>query len=58
MKVAKPHVIRTDLGHGLSTVVPYGVSADPSAFARRLSAKLAKLARASRERKQRAAKAR
>jgi hypothetical protein len=41
----KPHVIRNELGDGLSTLVPYGVSADVSAAARRLEAELERLSR-------------
>jgi hypothetical protein len=41
----KPRVLRSDIGNGIETLVPYGVSADVTAYARRLKAALAKVAR-------------
>ena len=40
-----PKIIQTDMGNGLTTLVPYGVSVDVSADLRRLSAYYSKLAR-------------
>jgi hypothetical protein len=40
-----PHVIRTEMGDGLRTLVPWGVTVDVSRAARRLHARLAELAR-------------
>ena len=40
-----PKIIRTDLGNGLTTLVPYGISADVSADAQKLSNYVSKLAR-------------
>ena len=39
----KPRIIRTEIGEGISTLVPYGVSADVSDFQRRLSARISRL---------------
>jgi hypothetical protein len=40
-----PKIIRTDMGNGLTTLVPYGISVDVSDEARRLSTYYSKLAR-------------
>jgi hypothetical protein len=41
-----PKIIRTDMGNGLTTLVPYGISVDVSADAQKLSNYVSKLARA------------
>ena len=41
----KPRVIRSDVGDGLTTLVPFGISVDVSQATRRLSAGYARLAR-------------
>ncbi len=45
-----PRIIRSDVGDGLSTLVPYGISVDVSDAARRLNAHYAKLAKAYKDR--------
>jgi hypothetical protein len=49
-----PKVIQSDLGNGLTTLAPYGISVDVSDEVRRLSAQYSKLARAFRARHKRA----
>jgi hypothetical protein len=51
-----PKIIRTDMGNGLTTLVPYGISADVSVEARQLSNYYSKLARSYKARHHRRAK--
>jgi hypothetical protein len=51
-----PKVIRSDLGNGLETLAPYGISADMSDELRRLNAQYSKLARAYKHRSSKRAK--
>ena len=44
-KPVKPHIIKTEIGDGICTVVPYGISVDVSDAARRLSVRLGRLRR-------------
>jgi hypothetical protein len=48
--VKGPRIIRTEIGEGLTTLVPYGVSIDVSEAARRLNAQFARLAKAYKDR--------
>ena len=43
--MGNPKIIRTDMGNGLTTLVPYGISVDVSADAQKLSNYVSKLAR-------------
>ena len=51
-----PKIIRTDMGNGLTTLVPYGISVDVSDEARRLNTFYSKLARTFKGRTHRRAK--
>jgi len=51
-----PKIIRTDMGNGLTTLVPYGISADVSDDARQLSNFYSKLARSFKGRQHRRTK--
>ena len=51
-----PKIIRTDMGNGLTTLVPYGISADVSDDAQKLSNYYSKLARSFKGRQHRRAK--
>ena len=52
----KPRVLRSEIAEGIETVTAYGVSADVSAYARRLNAHLAKVARDHQKRRPKRAK--
>jgi len=45
MEDVKPRILKTEIGEGMWTWVPYGLSVDVSDFARRLNARFVRLRR-------------